>query len=140
MSKETISWNRSDSVARLTSFDGGSRHTCARVSHCGGDAEEIERFHLVSAVGSFLAENRIKVYSVDSLAGSSWFTESNDSAEASKVQNQFDSAIYHEVMPAIRKDCGVDSVEIITAGASLGAFTPWRSCCVIPTCANWRSA
>src|SRR5260370_2854067 len=35
----------------------------------GGDAEEIERFGLVGACGPLLAEGRIKLYSVDSVAG-----------------------------------------------------------------------
>ena len=35
----------------------------------GGDAEEIERFGLVDACGELLAEGRVKLYSVDSVAG-----------------------------------------------------------------------
>ncbi len=35
----------------------------------GGDAEEIERFGLVGACGQLLAAGRIKLYSVDSVAG-----------------------------------------------------------------------
>ena len=35
----------------------------------GGDAEEIERFGLVDACGQLLAEGRVKLYSVDSVAG-----------------------------------------------------------------------
>ena len=38
----------------------------------GGDAEEVERFGLVDAVGRLLAAGRIKVYSVDSFSGRSW--------------------------------------------------------------------
>ncbi|REK34011.1 MAG: hypothetical protein DWQ20_07180, partial [Actinobacteria bacterium] len=37
----------------------------------GGDAEEIERFGLVSALGGLLGAGRIKVYSIDSVAGRS---------------------------------------------------------------------
>ena len=75
----------------------------------GGDAEEIERFHLVTAVGEFLADGKVKLYSVDSLAGRAWLTEdSTQRLGRDAVQNQFDAAIYHEVLPAIRKDCGDD--------------------------------
>jgi len=35
----------------------------------GGDAEEIERFGLIDACGPLLAEGRVKLYSVDSVAG-----------------------------------------------------------------------
>lgn len=102
----------------------------------GGDAEEIERFHLVDAVGDFLADGRAKVYSVDSLAGRSWFAENNDSRVGAAIQNRFDAALYHEVLPAIRKDCGVaeddDSFRIITAGASIGAFNALAFLCRHP--------
>ena len=41
----------------------------------GGDAEEIERFGLVGACGQLLAEGRIKLYSVDSVAGQAMVTK-----------------------------------------------------------------
>ena len=37
----------------------------------GGDLEEVERFGLIGALEPLLAAGRIKVYSVDSLAGRS---------------------------------------------------------------------
>jgi len=98
----------------------------------GGDAEEIERFHLVSAVSRFLADGLVKVYSVDSLAGRAWFSEDNSSHVAARVQQQFDAALYHEVLPAIRQDCGDDSIEIMTAGASLGAYNALAFLCRHP--------
>ena len=36
--------------------------------------------------------------------------------------NAFDSFLYHEVVPAIRMDCRTPGIEIISAGASIGAF------------------
>ena len=41
----------------------------------GGDAEEIERHGLVDACGPLLAEGRIKLYSVDSVAGQAMVTK-----------------------------------------------------------------
>ena len=35
----------------------------------GGDAEEIERMHLIGALGPLIDAGRIKVYSCDNLAG-----------------------------------------------------------------------
>jgi esterase/lipase superfamily enzyme len=46
----------------------------------GGDAEEIERNGLVNACGQLLAEGRIKIYSVDSVAGQAMMTR-RDSPE-----------------------------------------------------------
>src|SRR5271169_6161867 len=41
----------------------------------GGDAEEIDRFGLVGACGQLLAGGRIKLYSVDSVAGQAMITK-----------------------------------------------------------------
>jgi esterase/lipase superfamily enzyme len=98
----------------------------------GGDAEEIERFHLVTVLSDFLTAGLIKIYSVDSLAGRAWLTEDNTSGPATRVQNQYDAALFHEVLPAIRKDCGDPEVEIITSGASLGAYNALAFLCRHP--------
>jgi len=42
----------------------------------GGDAEEAERHGLVNACGPLLAEGRVKLYSVDSVAGQAMMTKS----------------------------------------------------------------
>ena len=108
----------------------GSR--CWSSRSAGGDAEEIERFHLVSAIGEYLAEGLVKVYSVDSLAGRAWFTEDRSTLGGARVQQHFDAALYHEVLPAIRQDCGDPSLEIVTAGASLGAYNALAFLCRHP--------
>ena len=41
----------------------------------GGDAEEIERFGLIDACGPLLAEGKVKLYSVDSVAGRAMITK-----------------------------------------------------------------
>ena len=98
----------------------------------GGDAEECERFHLIGALGSLLEAQRIKIYSVDSVAGKAWLSENNDSVFAARMQNGFDACIYHEVVPAIRQDCRDDDIEIFTAGASIGAFNALAAVCRHP--------
>jgi esterase/lipase superfamily enzyme len=87
----------------------------------GGDAEEAERFGLIDSIAPLMAAGRIKVYSVDSVAGRSW-TRKDDPRHSMWLQNQFDAVIREEVVPAIRADCRDDSTEIVTAGASIGAF------------------
>jgi esterase/lipase superfamily enzyme len=98
----------------------------------GGDAEEVERFHLVATLDELLADGLVKVYSVDSLAGRSWFVDDRSTAGGSRVQQQFDAALYHEVLPAIRTDCRAEGIEIITAGASLGAYNALAFLCRHP--------
>lgn len=98
----------------------------------GGDAEEIERFHLIGALQPLLDAGRIKVYSVDSVAGRAWFAGHHSAEYCSALQNAFDDHIYSEVTPAIRKDCASDDIEIVTAGASIGAFNAVATLCRHP--------
>ena len=133
MSKESTTWRSPRLGQDLTLVRWGEVGRPVLVfPTAGGDAEEIERFHLVTAVGQFLADQKAKIYSVDSLAGRAWLTGDNTTAQGGRVQNRFDAAIYHEVLPAIRKDCGDDTLEIMTAGASLGAYNAVAFLCRHP--------
>jgi esterase/lipase superfamily enzyme len=98
----------------------------------GGDAEEIERFHVIDSVGDLLAAGRIKVYSIDSVAGRTWIEGEGPDAYRSKVQSRFHEFVRHEVVPAIRTDCQDDAIEVVTAGASIGAFNAVSALCRYP--------
>jgi len=98
----------------------------------GGDAEEVERFHLIGALQELIDDGRIKVYSTDSVAGKAWISGAHSPEFCSLLQNRFDQFIYNEVTPAIRNDCGVDDIEIIAAGASIGAFNAVATVCRHP--------
>lgn len=98
----------------------------------GGDAEEIERFHLIGALQPLLDAGRIKIYSTDSIAGRAWFAGQHSAEYCSALQNAFDAFIYNEVTPAIRSDCNSDAIEIVTAGASIGAFNAIATLCRHP--------
>ncbi len=97
----------------------------------GGDAEEIERMGVVEAVSPLLAAGRVKLYSVDSIAGRAWM-ERRDPLHAAWLQNQFDAAVRWEVVPAIRTDCMDDEIEVVSAGASIGAFNALEVLCRHP--------
>ena len=98
----------------------------------GGDAEEVERFHLIRVLEPLLDAGRIKVYSTDSVAGKAWISGEHSGEYCSRLQNLFDSFIYQEVTPAIRKDCDTVSNEIIATGASIGAFNAVATVCRHP--------
>jgi esterase/lipase superfamily enzyme len=98
----------------------------------GGDAEEAERFHLVGALGPLIEAGRIKVYSTDSVAGRAWVSKTHSPEYCSLLQNRFDAFIYEEVTPAIRADCRSDDIEVIAAGASIGAFNAVATVCRHP--------
>jgi esterase/lipase superfamily enzyme len=87
---------------------------------------------MIEALGSLIAEGRIKIYSLDSIAGSAWLSDNQSPLHCAWLQNQFDAAIYHEVVPAIRMDCRDPSIDIVAAGASLGAFNSVASICRHP--------
>ena len=97
----------------------------------GGDAEEAERFHLIGTLNGLLEAGRIKIYSLDSIAGRAWLGK-KPAEYCAWLQDQFDAMIYHEIVPAIRADCQNPGIEIITAGASIGAFNAVASLCRHP--------
>lgn len=98
----------------------------------GGDAQEGERFLLIRALKPLIDAGRIKVYACDSISGRAWIDDRYSGAHRAWVQNQFDAFVTHEVVPAIRQDCNDPSVEIIVAGASVGAFNAFSAICRHP--------
>ncbi|MCZ6725962.1 MAG: alpha/beta hydrolase-fold protein [Acidobacteria bacterium] len=98
----------------------------------GGDAEECERFLMVKVLAPLIEGGRIKLYSCDSVAGSAWTSRAGTGRHRSWVQNQFDKFVADELVGAIRQDCGSPDIEIITAGASIGAFNAVASLCRHP--------
>jgi esterase/lipase superfamily enzyme len=97
-----------------------------------GDAEEVERLHMISALAPLIDAGRIKVYSTDSMAGRAWVSGGHSPEFCSLLQNGFDEFTYREVTPAIRVDCKSDDIEIIAAGASIGAFNALATVCRHP--------
>jgi esterase/lipase superfamily enzyme len=98
----------------------------------GGDAEEIERFHLVGVLGPLLDAGRIKVYSCDSVAGRALTSREGSARHQMWLQNQFHHYVRHEVAPAMRADCKSDGIELWAAGASIGAFHAAAMVCRFP--------
>ncbi|MDC3378797.1 alpha/beta hydrolase-fold protein [Planctomycetota bacterium] len=98
----------------------------------GGDAEEIERMLMIKVLRPLIEAGRIKVYSVDSLAAATWGDTDKPARYCTWLQNRFDGYLYNEVVPAIRRDCDSDDIEIVVAGASIGAFNAMASICRHP--------
>src|SRR6202451_3970733 len=98
----------------------------------GGDAEEIQRHGLVDACGSLLAEGRVKLYSVDSVAGQAMVTKQGSPEHRMWLLNQFHECVRWEVLPAIHADLGGHALDVITAGASIGAFNAVAVLCRYP--------
>ena len=98
----------------------------------GGDAGEIERHGLVDACGPLLADGRIKLYSVDSVAGQAMVSKAGSVEYRLWLLNQFHEFVRWEVVPAIHADLGGQPIDIITTGASIGAFNAVAALCRYP--------
>jgi esterase/lipase superfamily enzyme len=98
----------------------------------GGDAEEVERFWMMRVLAPLLEGGKIKVYSCDSVAGRAMVTQEGSPGHRQWLLNQFHQYVRHEVVPAIRQDCQSKDIEIIAAGASIGAFHAAAMVCRFP--------
>jgi esterase/lipase superfamily enzyme len=98
----------------------------------GGDAEEIERNGLVDACGPLLAAGLVKLYSVDSVAGQAMVAKTGSVEHRMWLLNQFQEFVRAEVVPAIHADLGGQEMDIITSGASIGAFNAVAVLCRYP--------
>lgn len=85
------------------------------------DYLEYERFHLIDAIGEFLAKGEVKVFSTNSINSESWLNNQMHPAHKAIRHQQYNQYVANEVVPFIRNHCKGD-VPIITSGASLGAF------------------
>jgi esterase/lipase superfamily enzyme len=98
----------------------------------GGDAEEVERNHLVAACAGLIESGRIKLYSCDSVAGRAMVSKVGPPAYRMWLLNQFHDCVRNEVVPAIHADLGDHTPRIVTAGASIGAFNALALLCRYP--------
>lgn len=98
----------------------------------GGDAEEIERFLMIKVLTPLIDAGKIKVYSCDSVAGQAMVQQEGSPGHRQWLINQFHQYVRHEVVPAIRADCKNDALEVIAAGASIGAFHAAAVLCRFP--------
>jgi esterase/lipase superfamily enzyme len=98
----------------------------------GGDAEEIERNGLLGACWPLIDAGRVKLYSVDSVAGAAMLAREHSPEHRMWLLNQYHDAIAHEVAPAMRLDSGGFRGGLIAAGASIGAFNAVAVLCRYP--------
>ena len=58
----------------------------------GGDAEEVERFHLIGALGPLIDAGKIKVYSCDSVAGKALVSRFSDGEVQIEIERENEAA------------------------------------------------
>lgn len=133
MAKESSTWHSERLGQPMTLVRWGEIGTPLLVfPTAGGDAEECERFLMIKVLHELLEQGRIKIYSLDSVAGRSWIDEDDSTIGGSQMQNRFDACLYHEVVPAIRQDCEDPEIQIIATGASIGAYNALAALCRHP--------
>ena len=134
MGKETSRWRSGrleDKEVQLTRW-GDVGTPLLLFPTAAGDAEEVERFHMIRVLAGLLEGQKVKIYSVDSVAGQEWIQGEKGPGHAAWIQSGFDSFIASEVVPAIRADCKSKDIEIIAAGASIGAYNALSAICRHP--------
>ncbi len=133
MEKECFGWpsDRLPAAARVARWGHYGRPVLVFPT-AGGDFEEVERHGLVAALAPLIDAGRIKVYSIDSVAGRHWIEKRHAPQYSSRVQNLFDAFIYQELVPLIRQDCASAAIEIVVSGASIGAFNAVATLCRHP--------
>ena len=130
--KETFSWYANGLETEMKVVRWGSfGWPLLLFPTAGGDAEEVERFFLIKQLEPFIHSGRLKVYSVESFNGRTWLT-AESVAHRVWIQKQFDHLIANEVVPLIREDCNSQDIDIITGGASIGAWNSLICICRYP--------
>lgn len=139
MQKQTWSWT-SARLADVPDSRGVGR--LARWGHygtpllllpsAGGDYEEVERFHLVAAIGGMVESGRVKVFSIDGLAAHPRLRGNVSPERSASIQAACEAFVLEEVLPVIRRDCHSDSIEILVAGAAFGALSAVSLLCRSP--------
>ncbi|MCB0653931.1 MAG: esterase family protein [Saprospiraceae bacterium] len=85
------------------------------------DYLEYERFLLIDAIRHYIDSGKVKVFSINSINSESWLNDRMHPRDKSIRHQQFNSYVFHEVVPFIRTHTSQDT-PIITCGASLGAL------------------
>lgn len=98
----------------------------------GGDAEEIERFQVISTLGQYLEAGRIKIYSCDGLAARKLLCKDGSPEHRMWAMNRFQEFVRWELVPYIWTSCRTEGLAIVAAGASVGAFHALAILCRYP--------
>ncbi len=133
MRRDYFGWHtdRLPGPARVLRWGTGARRCCCSPPPAATPRRS-SASTLIDALAGLIDAGRIKVYSVDSVAGQHWISREHSPQYCSRVQNLFDAYVHEEVVPPIRSDCASPDIEIIATGASIGAFYAVASLCRHP--------
>ncbi|MCB9830911.1 MAG: esterase [Planctomycetes bacterium] len=86
------------------------------------DYLEYERFQLIDAIGRYVDDGLVTIFSIDSVNKDAWLNEDIHPAERAALQVRYDRYVRDEVVPYIESECQTPGIGITTTGASFGAF------------------
>lgn len=98
----------------------------------GGDFLDVERFHLVGALGPLVDAGRLKVYAIDSVCKQSWTNPEVPPAQKAHVQARYDAWLTEELLPFVRWHSGGTDQRFAAAGASIGGYHALNVVCKHP--------
>jgi esterase/lipase superfamily enzyme len=87
-----------------------------------GDEWELEGQGMVGALADFIDGGRVKLFTVNSINGQSFYNKGAHPFHRSYVQAVFDSYLREEVVPFIWNSCQSQGIGISTMGSSFGAY------------------
>ena len=88
----------------------------------GGRFYEFEDFGMVGAAADFLADGKIKLFTVDSVDNQSWANWGAHPADRARRHEDYDRYIVEEVVPFIDDHCANSGQKVLTTGCSMGAY------------------
>jgi esterase/lipase superfamily enzyme len=88
----------------------------------GGRFYEYEDFKMIDAIGGFIEEGKVKVFTVDSLDNQTWANWGAHPADRARRHEDYDRYITQEVAPFIQEHCGGIAQQFIATGVSMGAY------------------
>jgi len=87
-----------------------------------GDEWELEGQSMVGALADFIEAGRIKLFTVNSINGHSFYNKSAHPFHRSYVQAVFDTYLREEVVPFIWNNCQTEGIAISTMGFGLDSI------------------
>lgn len=84
---------------------------------------DYENFGMIDAVQQHIVDERLIVFTIDSIDSQSWFNPNLQPSEKAQHQNDYDQFVYKEVIPFIKYyESSAPRNNIIVTGCSFGAY------------------
>lgn len=87
-----------------------------------GSATDFEGFGMIEALSPLIGAGKLRLYCVGSYDSESWWAKHKPPQERAWRHTLYEDWIMNHALPAIRRDIGDQSIRLMTAGCSFGAF------------------